>query len=190
MNFPETPHAAAFNQTAASKGWPLLCDDSCGFEHALLGELLTLWRGEAANGIPARTVMTARKLQPFMRNIALYERNGTGEQRRYRVRLMGSGIVQYYGELTGKFFEDAVPAKYLDRWYGISDVSLIAQKPVRFVLRADTFEKSYMTAEYLCAPLQDDAGMAKFVLVGMIFDGKRPWSVVEAETREKLGLTP
>jgi len=190
MIFPEISSAADFNETAASKGWPLLCDEACGFDHALLSELLTLWRGEAAGGIPARNAMTARKLQPFMRNIALYERNGAGEQRRYRVRLLGSGIVQYYGELTGKFFEDAVPAKFLDRWYAVSDISLKAQKPVRIVLRADTFEKSYMTAEYLCAPLQDDAGLVKFVLVGMVFDGKRTWNTVEAETRQKLGLPP
>ncbi|MDR3525900.1 MAG: hypothetical protein P4L57_01385 [Rhizomicrobium sp.] len=190
MIFPELSSAAEFNETAVSKGWPLLCDESCSFDHAMLPELLALWRNEAADGIPARNALTARKLQPFMRNIALYERNGSGEQRRYRVRLMGSGIVQYYGELTGKFFDEAVPAKFLDRWYAFSDVALKAQKPLRVVLRADTFEKSYMTAEYLCAPLKDDAGLVKFVLVGMVFDGKLPWTAVEAETRQKLGLPP
>lgn len=165
-----------------------MCDETLGFEHAMLTELLTLWRSEAAEGIPARNALTARKLQPFMRNIAIYERIGEGAQRRFRVRLMGSGIVQYYGELTGKYFDEAVPQKYLDRWYALSDISLQAQKPVRFILRADTFEKSYMTAEYLCAPLKTDTGLAKFVLVGIVFDGRRPWNVVEAEVRQKLGL--
>ena len=155
----------------------------------MLGELLALWQREAVNGIPQRPALTARKLQPFMRNIAIYERNGEGAQRRYRVRLMGSGIVQYYGELTGKFFEDVVPEKYLDRWYACSDISLLAAKPVRIVLRADTFDKSYMVAEYLCAPLTAETGLVKFILIGMIFDGKRPWSVVEAEARAQLGLT-
>jgi len=77
--------------------------------------------------------MTARKLQPFMRNIAIYERIGEGVQRRYRVRLLGSGIVQFYGELTGKSFEDAIPANFLPRWYAISDVPLLSHKPVRYV---------------------------------------------------------
>ena len=189
MAFPEISSAAAFNETAASKSWPILCDETLGFEHAMLTELLALWQSEAKEGVPARNALTARKLQPFMRNIAIYERIGEGAQRRFRVRLMGSGIVQYYGELTGKYFEEAVPQKYQDRWYAVSDISLHVQKPVRFVLRADTFEKSYMTAEYLCAPLKTDSGLVKFVLVGIVFDGRRPWNVIEAEARQKLGLT-
>ncbi len=186
----EIASATTFNETAAHDGWPILCDEGCGFDSAMLSELLALWQDEAKDGIPARDAMTARKLQPFMRNIAIYERIGEGAMRRYRVRLLGSGIVHYYGELTGKYFDEAVPQIYLPRWYGVSDLPLLCGKPVRFVLRADTFDKSYMVAEYLSAPLTSDSGLTKFVLVGMVFDGKRPWNVVEAETRTKLGLTP
>jgi hypothetical protein len=190
---PKTPpaeiaSAAALNEAAAKGGWPMLADETCAFEHAMLGELLALWQSEAKDAIPARNTMTARKLQPFMRNIALYERIGEGPQRRYRVRLMGSGIVQYYGELTGKYVDDVVPEKFLDRWYAMADISLLSQKPVRILLRADTFDKSFMVAEYLCAPLVSDSGLTKFILLGMVFDGKRPWSTVEAEARAKLGL--
>lgn len=184
----EITSAQAFNDAAAQQGWPILCDEGCDFTNPMLAELLALWQNEAGVGVPARDTMTARKLQPFMRNIAIYERVGEGAHRRYRVRLMGSGIVQYYGELTGKYVDDVVPEKFLPRWYGVSDISLLAEKPVRLVLRADTFDKSYMVAEYLCAPLKADGGMTKFVLVGMVFDGRRPWTVVEAETRQKLGL--
>lgn len=184
----EIPSVQAFNDAATEQGWPILCDEGCDFSNPMLAELLALWRTEAGEGIPARHAMTARKLQPFMRNIAIYERIGEGAHRRYRVRLLGSGIVQYYGELTGKYVDDVVPEKFLARWYALSDVTLIAQKPMRLVLRADTFDKSYMVAEYLCAPLTADGGATKFVLLGMIFDGRRPWSVVEAETRQKLGL--
>ena len=185
----EIASTAAFNDAAGRGGWPILCDDSLRFDQPMLADLLKLWQSEAANGIPPRTAMTARKLQPFMRNIAIYERIGEGVQRRYRVRLMGSGIVQYYGELTGKYVEDFVPEKYIDRWYAVSDLPLLSKQPTRLLLRADTFDKSYMVAEYLCAPLNSDSGLTKFVLLGMIFDGKRPWAVVEAEAREKLGLT-
>jgi hypothetical protein len=186
----EIASAAAFNETATGGGWPILCDASCGFDNPMLSGLLALWRDEAKNGIPPREALTARKLQPFMRNIAIYERVGEGAARRYRVRLMGSGIVQYYGELTGKYFDEAVPEKYLPRWYGVSDLPLLSGKPVRLVLRADTFDKSYLVAEYLSAPLMSDSGLTKFILIGMAFDGKRPWNVVEAETRAKLGLNP
>jgi hypothetical protein len=184
----EIATASAFNAAATQNAWPILCDESCSFDHSLLGDLYKLWQSEAAASTPARTAMTARKLLPFMRNIAIYERIGEGVQRRYRVRLMGSGIVQYYGELTGKYFEDAVPEQYRDRWYAVSDLPLLSKKPMRLVLRADTFDKSHMVAEYFCAPLVSDSGLTKFVLLGMIFEGKRPWPEVEAETRQQLGL--
>lgn len=186
---PPITSAQAFNTAAAEQGWPGLCDASCDFTTPELSNLLSLWRSEAANGIPARAVLTARKLQSFMRNIAIYERIGEGDQRRYRVRLMGSGIVQYYGELTGKFMDAAVPEQFLSRWYGLCDVSLFLGAPVRLLLRADTVDKSYMVAECLCAPLAADNGAPKFVLTGMIFDGRRPWSVVVADARQKLGLS-
>ena len=188
MPFPEIATPASFNEIATAKGWPTLCDEHCGFDHGLLNDLHSLWRQEAQTGVPARAALTARKLQPFMRNIALYERIGAGAERRYRVRLLGSGIVQYYGELTGKFFEEAVPEKFLERWYAWTDISLLAQKPMRIVLRADTFEKSYMTAEYFCAPLLAEDRLMKFVLFGMVFDGNRLWADVEAETRRNFDL--
>jgi hypothetical protein len=184
----EIASAAALNAAAGRGGWPILADETCAFGHAMLGALLALWRSEAKQGVPARSAMTARKLQSFMRNIALYERIGEGHQRRYRVRLMGSGIVQYYGELTGKYVDEVVPEKFLDRWYAVADIALLSQKPVRILLRADTFDKSYMVAEYLCAPLASESGLTKFILIGMAFDGKRPWAAVEADVRAKLGL--
>lgn len=185
----EIVNAAAFNAAAARGAWPVVCDETCSFDHPLLGDLYKLWQSEAAASTPARTAMTARKLLPFMRNIAIYERIGEGMQRRYRVRLMGSGIVQYYGELTGKYFEEAVPEQYRDRWYAVSDLPLQSKKPVRLLLRADTFDKSHLVAEYFCAPLVSDSGLTKFVLLGMIFDGKRQWPEAEAEARQKLGLS-
>lgn len=188
MAFPEISSAAAFNEAAKANGWPALCDETLSFDHSVLSDLLKLWQSEAEGGVPLRNALTARKLQPFMRNIAIYERIGEGAHRRYRLRLMGSGIVEYYGELTGKFVDEAIPQKFQDRWYALTDTPLISEKPVRFLLRADTFDKSYMTAEYLCAPLKADGGLTKFVLVGIIFDGKRPWNTVEAEARQKLGL--
>jgi hypothetical protein len=185
---PEIVNATAFNEAATQFGWPMLCDETCDIADTMLCDLLALWRQEAANGIPQRQELTARKLQPFMRDIAIFERQAEGPRRRYRVRLLGSGIVQYYGELTGKYIDEVVPESFLPRWYALSDVALLAERPLRFLFRADTFDKSYMVAEAFCAPLRADGGPVKFVLVGMVLDGRRPWSVVEDEARKKLGL--
>ena len=186
---PEIASAQALNEAAALNGWPILADATCDFTNPTLRELLSLWQGEAAaGGIPQRQALTARRLQPFMRDISLQERIGDGPKRRYRVRLMGSGIVQYYGELTGKFLDEVVPEKFLPRWYALSDVAIGAAKPVRVLLRADTFDKSYMVSEYFVAPLKADTGAVRFVLQGVHFDGRRPWTAVEEEARKKLGL--
>jgi hypothetical protein len=188
---PEIASAQALNDAAARNGWPMLADETCDFTNPMLRELFSLWQGEAAaGGIPHRQALTARKLQPFMRSIALYECVGDGPQRRYRVRLMGSGMVQYYGELTGRFLDDVVPEKYLPRWYALCDLATGAGRPARVLLRADTFDKAYIVTEYLTAPLRAENGAAKFILLGTHFDGRRPWSEVEAEARRKLGLNP
>jgi hypothetical protein len=186
--FPEISSAAEFNQTATAKNWPMICDETLQFQASMLTELLNLWQEQAGDGIPERNALTARKLQPFIRNISIFERIGDGLKRRYRVRLMGSGIVQYYGELTGKHFDESIPGKFQDRWYAFCDVPLLTQKPMRFILRADTFEKSYMTVEYLCAPLKMEGGAIKSALTGVVFSGLRPWSDIEAEERKRLGL--
>lgn len=186
--FPEISSAAEFNHTAIAKNWPVICDDTLQFQSPTLADLLSLWQEQAGDGIPERNALTARKLQPFIRNIIIYERIGEGQKRRFRIRLMGSGVVQYYGELTGKHFDEAIPEKFQDRWYAFCDVPLLTQKPMRFILRADTFEKSYMTVEYFCAPLKMEGGAIKSALAGVVFSGHKPWSDVEAEERKKLGL--
>lgn len=179
---------AALNETAVKMGWPMLCDETCDFTSPALIEMLSLWRSQAGNGIPPRDVFTARKLQPFMRNVGIYERVGEGEGRRYRIRLMGSGIVQHYGELTGKYIDEVVPERFLPRWYAASDVALATGAPLRLLGRADTFDKSYLVAEFFSAPLTGDGGTIKFALMGAAFDGHRPWPAVEAEARRRLGL--
>jgi len=188
MTLPPIATVEAFRAAAASGRWPILCDPDCHFQHELLANLMTLWRHEAGHDMPARSALTARKLKPFMRQVALYEREGEADNRHYRVRLMGSSIVQYCGELTGKYFEEAISAPFLPRWYGMSDLPLLSRKPVRLVIRVDTFDKRHMVAETLAAPLCDDEGDAKFVLVGICFNGSHHWESLAQDARHILGL--
>ena len=54
--------------------------------------------------------MSPRLLKSFLRDVAIYERIGEGQGRRYRVRLMGTAFAQILGDLTGKFIDEAIPA--------------------------------------------------------------------------------
>jgi hypothetical protein len=189
---PVIASADDLNAAARRYRWPMLCDPSCRFSYSKHDDLLALWRGLASSGsIPYRRDMTARLLRPYLNSVAIYERaEGPGGEVRYRVRLMGSKIVQVFGELTGKFLDEAVPEDYVARWHALPDVTLGTGGPVRLLIRSDTFNKAHMVAEYLCLPLRADDGAAKLVLYAGHYEGLRKWTEVEAEERERLGLEP
>jgi hypothetical protein len=186
--------ASAVDLNAAAKRyrWPMICDPFCRFTYSKHDELLALWRSlPSESGIPYRRDMTARLLKPYLNSVAIYERVETpGGEVRYRVRLMGSKIVQVFGELTGKFLDEAVPEDFVARWHALPDVTLGTGGPVRLLIRSDTFNKAHMVAEYLCVPLRADDGAAKLVLYAGHYEGQRRWTEVEAEERERLGLEP
>lgn len=188
---PEVTGADHFNETARCYRWPMLCDPSCTFVHVPHRELLTLWRDVAGpSGIPYRHDMTARRLQPHMRSLIIYEGVEGDGGRRYRVRLIGSDIVRVFGELTGKFLDDVVPEKFLPRWYGLIDATRAAGVPLRFLVRSDTFDKAHMVAEYLYAPLRAEDGRPTLFLVAGHYDGTRSWTSVATEECPRLGLDP
>src|ERR1700761_9596306 len=131
--------AAEYNRAAKAGDWASLCDVTLSFLHADLIKLHELWKSEAGPaGIPQRRIMSPRLLKSFLRDIAIYERIGDGEARRYPVRLMGTSFAQILGDLTGKFVDEAVPAAVLPRWYGALDATLGEKAPLRFLGREDT----------------------------------------------------
>src|ERR1700752_4774259 len=99
-------NADEYNRAAKAGDWHSLCDVTLKFLHPDLLRLLDLWKSEAGKGIPQRRTMSPRLLKSFLRDIALYERIGEGEARRYRVRLMGTSFAQILGDLTGKFLDE------------------------------------------------------------------------------------
>ena len=192
VGLPVIVSADDLNTVAKRYRWPMLCDPTCRFIYPEHYELLSLWRGLAgASGIPYRRELTARLLQPYLSSVALYERvDGADGTRRYRVRLLGSKLVQIFGELTGKFLDEAVPEEYVPRWHALPEVTLGTGAPVRLLIRSDTFDKAHMVAEYFCAPLRAEDGEAKLVVFAGHYDGTLCWTDVEAEERKRLGLEP
>ncbi len=181
--------ASEYNDAATTNGWPALCDASAKFVHPDLCRLLGLWRRQAkAHGIPLHADMTPRLLKSFLGDIALYERIALpGAQRRWRVRLMGASFGQIMGELSGKFLDETVPTEMLPRWDGALDITLAHRVPLRFLGRADTGAKQFLTGEFFSAPLLGADGSPSMVLGAGRFSGGRAWCDVEAEAR--LALT-
>lgn len=181
--------AADYNRAAREGGWHSLCDATLSFSHPDLTRLLALWRSEAGeNAIPLRRTMSPRLLKSFLRDVAIYERVGEGEGRRYRVRLMGTAFAQILGDLTGKFIDEAVGAEFVPRWHGSLDATLGAGTALRFLGREDTRGMTFLTGEFFSAPLIADDGRMSLVLAAARYSGKRPWEDIEAEARRLLRL--
>jgi hypothetical protein len=181
--------AAEYNRAARTGDWHSLCDVTLAFQHPDLMKLLELWRSEAGDsGIAPRRTMSPRLLKSHLRDIALYERVGDGDGRRYRVRLMGTSFAQILGDMTGKYLDDALPAAMLPRWHAALDTTLGARAPLRFLGREDTNQMSFLTGEFLSAPLVADDGQVNLVLGAARYSGKRPWEDIDADARKSLGL--
>lgn len=192
FNQPEITTASDLNELAKRRGWAVLCDVMCRFTLPSLAELHSLWRSKAGpGGIPERSEMTPRLLKPYMNMLTLHERVAHPDGSwRYRVRLMGSGIAQVIGEVSGKFYDEFLPAKAVPRWNAMNDATLGHGAPVRTLVRADALDKTYLTGEFFSAPLLARDGTASLVLAVGRFDGKRRWEDVAAETRRQLGVEP
>ncbi len=190
IRLPRITSAVDFNAFARRYDWPILCDATCTFTYLKLRALLALWRDLAAVGyIPYRREMTARLLQPYMKSIAIYERiDGHDGLPRYRVRLMGSNIVNLAGELTGKFLDEVMPEKFLPRWCAMNEVTLGCAGPLRLLIRCDIFGKGYIVAEHLNVPLRADDGTMNLVLSAGYYDGTHAWTDAEAEEYQRLGM--
>lgn len=127
-----------FNAAAKLNRWPGLCDPTCKFFYAKHRDVLALWREMAGTeGVPFRNQMTARRLQPYLKSVLLYERvEGPHGERHYRLRLMGSKIVQVFGEFTGKFLDEVIPENFLPRWEALPDAVLGTGAPCAFSFAA------------------------------------------------------
>ncbi|MDE2264771.1 MAG: hypothetical protein KGL29_02630 [Alphaproteobacteria bacterium] len=187
---PRITSAPDFNALARRYDWPILCDASCTFTYLKLRELLALWRELAAVGnIPYRREMTARRLQPYLKAIAIYERvDGEDGFPRYRVRFMGSDVVSLTGELTGKFLDEVIPQTFLPRWCAMNEVTLGYAGPLRLLIRCDTFGNGYIVAEHLNVPLRAEDGTMNLILSAGYFDRTHAWTEAEALEYQRLGM--
>jgi hypothetical protein len=147
---------ARLKDRARRSGWGVAIDETMAFTQPELAALFDLWRAkaEASQSLPRREDLDIRLLKPFVRHVAVMERVGAVAGRsRYRIRLQGSFLVQYYGDQTGRLMDEAFPPDLAERWAGVNDALLEARRPVR-VVGAYRHEKlDHMIGEALLLPL-------------------------------------
>ena len=181
--------AESFNLTASREGWPAFCDPGLEFASPELSDVLVIWERFAQDGrVPSRSQFSPRVLKRFLRNVAIYEHVQVGrDDRRYRVRLVGSSMVEVVGNIAGKYLDEAIPASFLPWWYASLDATLGARRPLRFLTRSDTNHREFLVGEYFSAPMAAVDGSASMVLGCSNYDGRDPWSIIEQKRALQRG---
>jgi hypothetical protein len=154
----------ALNERAIREKWYHICDPSLAFSEPCYTQLLGLWRDKAGTRkMPTRSEMTFRDLKDLLRNILVLERVSQIPSR-YKFRLVGTGLHNMAGELTGKMVDEVVPPEHLPRWVGSADLILDGGQPLRFVGRVHLEGKEYLNAENLYVPLANDNDEPTYIM--------------------------
>jgi hypothetical protein len=155
-----------YNAHARSKGWDAYCDAPETFAWPGFAPLLALWRelrGDAM--LPRRSAFTARRLKDLLPDIALYEKIAPGSPGVWRVRLVGTGFAQVYGENAGKLLNECLmPGPAFRFQVGLDEV-MDAMRPLRFIARADCADRKFVSGEFCGLPLANDRDEPAMVLL-------------------------
>jgi hypothetical protein len=156
--------ARALNRKAAREKWYHICDPTLAFRDPLHHELLDLWRTKAGDRkMPKRSDITPRDLKNVLRNLLIVERVEQHPSR-FRFRLVGTGLTNMAGDLTGKMVDEVVPPEHLPRWVDCCDLVLDGARPLRFLGRVHLEGKEYLNAENLYVPLANDNDEPTFAM--------------------------
>jgi hypothetical protein len=170
--------ARALNRKAVEQRWDSLCDPTLAFSNSSYDGFLDIWRAKAGNrAMPKRSEMTPRDLKDFLRNIGIFERIGENPSS-YLIRLIGTGLTQITGHVTGRTFEESVPPDFLPRYTESCDLVVDGGQPLRFVGRVHLNGHEYLDAEHLYVPLSNDNGQPAYVM------GLFRYTLRRAETEE------
>lgn len=156
--------ARELNQKAAQQNWHHFCDPGLSFSDGFYDRFLETWRTKAGSGkLPTRSQLTPRDLKDVLRNIVIAERVGQ-KPSRYMFRLIGTGLTDVAGHVTGKTFEECIPTELVPRWNECSDLILDSLLPLRFIGRVHLRGREYLDAEHLYVPLANDEGVPTFIM--------------------------
>ncbi len=156
--------AKALNQKAVQQNWHHLCDPSLAFRDSIYERLLDVWRSRAAGrDMPRRSDLTPRDLKDFLRHVLMFERIQRNPSR-FQWRLIGTAITDIAGHMTGKTFEESVPAEHLPRWVECGDLILDGGQPLRFLGRVHIRGREYLDAENLYVPLANDNNEPTYIM--------------------------
>jgi hypothetical protein len=150
--------AARFNEVSQSRGWPLLCDDSLGFDTPKLKDALAYWHAQCAGrSQPKRTDLSPHGMKTFLSHVSLAEIETRPDGKtRWRTRLQGSDIDKVYGPMTGRYIDEVIKGETLNRWMTTIQFVLDSARPLRFLTELPLPDREPVVMDSLLAPLSSD----------------------------------
>jgi len=153
------PAMASFNARAKAQGWPFSCLPAEAFEQPELETVCTLWHDKAKErSMPDRADLSARVMKPWLTHMSLIEHMPGQGAGRYRVRLHGSALARYAGDVTGKCLEEVITPAHLAGYIAIYDLVRETRTPLRVISQYIAPEIAYLTGESFVAPVAHGDG--------------------------------
>jgi hypothetical protein len=145
------------NANAQARGWTFTCHADTMFDAPKLNAMNALWQSLSPSGkLPHRAAFSARAMKDFLPNLLIADVVATETHNRFRYRYVGTNVVRYIGEMTGKFMDEILPPEVNERTAACYQTIFDARTPLRFVTRFSMDAISFLSAEFFGAPLAND----------------------------------
>lgn len=145
------------------------------FEQRELNALTEIWAQKSeGKSFVTRADFDARTVKPYMRNLFILDVvRQPDSSRRYRYRYMGSALVEVFGEQTGRYLDEFIPAKKLVRWTAAHDLIVMSKRPMRFLVNYASPQISFLKGECLMLPLYKDEDTVDMIMGFNYINAKR-----------------
>lgn len=114
---------------------------------------------------PCREDIKPGKMARYLDRVVLMDIQELNGRLALSVRLIGTFVASYYGEITGKDIRAMPNKQAADRIYHICNMVLEQKKPLMTVTPAFAADKQYLEAYALYMPLFDESGSIEKILV-------------------------
>jgi hypothetical protein len=148
----------SLNAKARALEWPGEFERAGAFDRPELNRLLSLWRDKAENDRASRANLDFHALKEVLPHVWIVERVIEGGRARYRCRLMGTEVARVAGDLTGRFFDEAVAPNLVPRWIAVCDAIFASREPIRAFLRVDLPAANFLDCEMFLVPFAGEDG--------------------------------
>ncbi len=161
-----SPHNKTMLKDATFGEFELIEYQSIDRRFPIVNFFLDLWRDKGGETKSVtRADINPMEMKKYLEHIVLMDIVHDGDSWNLMVRLIGSHVTAYYGEITGKDIRDMGNTKAIERIYYAARHIMETERPMLTILPAYSTDKSYMEAVALYAPLFDnDKNVAKILV--------------------------